>query len=430
MCGTRLQTNPLRTLRTRKLEIQLFDPLQLHLSGALKPEPIGVDVKVLMLGTPQIYRSLYALDEDFQKIFKIKAEFAGQTQLSEGELRNYACFVHKKVADDSLPPFHRDAIAAVVEQGVRLSGHHDRLTTRFNKIADLLREAAYWARREDSKQVKAEHIDRALAHQAYRVNLIEETLREQIAEGTVLLDLTGAEVGQVNGLAVLDAGDHPFGQPSRITATTAMGRAGIIDLDREAEMSGSLHTKGVLILTGFLRDRFAQDKPLALTASLAFEQNYGGIDGDSASSAELYALLSSLAEVPLLQGIAVTGSVNQKGEVQPIGGVNEKVEGFFDLCRLVGLSGEQGVMIPKRNLPQLMLRKEVVHAVKEQRFHIWAVSTIEEGLEVLTGLPAGARENGKYDERTVFGRADAKLRRLAEQVGRFGSADAPGAPDS
>jgi Lon-like ATP-dependent protease len=251
-------------------------------------------------------------------------------------------------------------------------------------------------------------------------------LREQIAEGTVLLDLEGAEVGQVNGLAVLDAGDHQFGQPARITVTTAMGRAGIIDLERESKMSGSLHTKGVLILTGFLRARFAQDKPLALTASLCFEQNYGGVDGDSASSAELYALLSSLSDVPLLQGIAVTGSVNQKGEVQPIGGVNEKIEGFFDLCRLVGLSGEQGVMIPRRNLPQLMLRKDVVEAVRSERFHIFAVSTIEEGLEVLTGLPAGTRKHGKYKAGTVFGRADAKLRRLAEQVARFGRADASG----
>jgi lon-related putative ATP-dependent protease len=418
-----------RTLRTRKVEIQFFDPLQLLSAISLKPEPIPIDVKVLMIGTRHIYRLLYALDEDFQKIFKVKAEFAMHTPLSAEELQNYACFVHKKAQDDALLPFHRSAVATVVEHGVRLSGNHDRLTTRFNQIADLVREAGYWARRNGAKHVKADHVGRALEHKVYRVNLIEEMLRERIAEGTVLLDLAGEKIGQVNGLAVLDAGDHLFGQPSRITATTAMGRAGIIDLDREAEMSGSIHTKGVLILSGFLRARFAQDKPLTLTASLCFEQNYGGVEGDSASSAELYALLSSLAEVPIRQGIAVTGSVNQKGEIQPIGGVNEKVEGFFDLCRLKELSGEQGVMIPTRNIPQLMLRRDLVAAVRKGEFHVWAVSTIEEGLEVLTGIPAGARAaDGSYDEGSVFARADAKLCRLAEQVGRFGPADLGAAP--
>jgi len=414
-----------RTLRTRRVEVQLFDPLQLLSAISLKPEPVPVDVKVLMIGTRQIYRLLHALDEDFQKIFKVKAELAIHTARSDEELHNYACFVHKKVRDDGLLPFHRDAVAAVVEEGVRLAGHHDRLTTRFNRIADLVREAGYWARRDEAEHVQAEHVDRALERGINRVNLIEEMLRERIAEGTVLLDLAGAKVGQVNGLAVLDAGDHQFGQPSRITATTAMGRAGIIDLDREAEMSGSTHTKGVLILSGFLRSRFAQDKPLAMTGSLCFEQNYGGVDGDSASSAELYALLSSLSEVPIRQGIAVTGSVNQKGEVQPIGGVNRKIEGFFDLCRMTGLTGDQGVMIPARNRPQLMLRKDVVAAVREGRFGIWAVQTIEQGLEVLTGVPAGKRgDDGSYDSGSVFALADARLAQLAEQVIRFGPADA------
>ena len=290
----------------------------------------------------------------------------------------------------------------------------------------MIREAGYWAATKKAKVVKVEHVDQALEQRVYRFNLIEEILRERIDEGQVLIDLEGAKVGQINGLAVLDLGDHVFALPSRITATTAMGRAGIIDIDREAELSGSIHTKGVLILSGFLRARFAQDKPLALTASLCFEQNYGGVEGDSASSAELYALLSSLSGAALRQGIAVTGSVNQRGEIQPIGGANEKIEGFFDLCRIKGLTGEQGVMIPKRNLSNLMLRKDVVAAVRGGQFHVWAVSTIEEGLEILTGMKAGKRgRDGQYAKDTIFGRVDARLRELAESVRSFGPADAP-----
>jgi ATP-dependent Lon protease len=407
-----------RTLRTRKVEIQSFDPFYVFSGISLKPEPAPIDVKVVMIGTSHIYRLLYALDEDFKKIFKVKAEFAVHTPLSEEELQNFACFVHKKVGDDNLRPFHRDAVAAVVEQGVRMAGHQEKLTTRFTEIADLIRESGFWAEQDGSKTVKAEHVDRALEKRIHRVDLIEEMLRERIADGTVLLDLEGTKLGQVNGLAVLDLGDHVFAQPSRITATTAMGRAGIINIDREAEMSGAIHTKGMLILSGFLRARFAQDRPLTLTASLCF-----------ASSTELYALLSSLAEVPIRQYVAVTGSVNQKGEIQPIGGVNEKIEGFFDLCRLQGLTGEQGVMIPSRNLPQLMLRKDLLALVRKRQFHVWAVSTIEQGVEVLTGMAAGRRDaEGRYPANTVFGRVDAKLAELAESVARFGPADAAMTP--
>ena len=417
-----------RTLRHRQVEVQSFEPILLFTGVSLKPEPVPIDVKVVMIGTNQIYRLLYALDEDFKKIFKVKAEFAMRTPLNDEEVMNYACLIHRRCEDEGLPPFHCEAVAAVVEHGVRLAGHHDKLTTRFTEVTDLIREAGYWARDESAEHVRAEHVEKARRQRTYRVDLVEEMLRERIAEGAVLLDLEGEKVAQVNGLAVLDLGDHAFGQPSRITATTAMGRAGIIDIDREAEMSGSIHTKGVLILTGFLRLRFAQKKPLALTASITFEQNYGGIDGDSASSAELYALLSSLADVPIRQGIAVTGSVNQRGEIQPIGGVNEKIEGYYDLCRLRGLTGEQGVMIPARNLPQLMLRKDLVEDVRQGRFHVWAVPTVEEGLTVLTGLPAGARrgDDGSYPADSIFGRADARLTRLAEEVSRFGPADAGG----
>jgi ATP-dependent Lon protease len=412
-----------RTLRTKKVEIQSFDPLYLFSAASIKPEPAPIDVKVLMIGTRHIYRLLYRLDEDFKKIFKIKAEFAFHTDLSDEEVWNFACFVHKKVTDDSLPHFHKGAVAAVVEHGVRLAENRAKLTTRFAEIADVIRESGYWAAEKKANHVKAEHVEQALDHRIYRVNLIEEALRERIEEGQVLIDLKGAKVGQINGLAVLDLGDHAFAQPSRITATTAMGRAGIIDIDREAEMSGRIHTKGVLILAGFLRERFAQDKPLALTASLCFEQNYGGVDGDSASSTELYALLSSLSEIPLRQDIAVTGSVNQKGEIQPIGGANEKIEGFFNVCRVKGLTGEQGVMLPARNLNNLMLRKDVVAAVRQGKFHVYAVSTIEEGLEVLTGMKAGLRSSdGSYPSGSIYGRVDAKLKQLAEEVRRFGIA--------
>jgi len=414
-----------RTLRHRQVDIQAFDPILLVTGVSLAPEPVPIDVKVLVIGTHQIYRLLYAVDEDFKKIFKIKAEFARQTPLNDEELMNYACLIRKRCGDDSLPPFRKDAVAAIVEHGVRLAGTNDKLTTRFSEVTDIIREAGYWARKADAAAVGAEHVDEALRHRVYRVDLIEENLRDRIAEGEVLIDLTGEQVAQVNGLAVLSVGDHEFGLPSRITATTAMGRAGIIDIDREAEMSGAIHTKGVLILTGFLRARFAQERPLTLTASLTFEQSYGGIDGDSASCAELYALLSSLSGVPIRQGISVTGSVNQFGEVQPIGGVNEKVEGYFDLCRLRGLDGEQGVMIPARNIPHLMLRKDLVEEVRSGRFQVWAVSTIEEGLEVLTGVSAGARgKSGTYPARSVLGRAGARLAELAEGLPPYGLADA------
>ena len=399
-----------RTLRTQKLEIQTFDPLNLFPGVSLTPEPVHLDVKLILIGTPQMYRMLYALDEDFKKIFKVKAEFALETPLSEEEVNNYACFVQKKCRDEGLPPFHREAVANVVETGVRLAGRKEKLTTRFKVIADVIRESGYWAKQEGAKVVRASHVDRALLGRRRRVDLLEERLRERVECGEQILDLAGSKIGQVNGLAVLDLGDHAFGQPSRITAVTAVGRAGIIDIERQAEMSGTTHTKGMLILSGFLRERFAQDKPLALAASVTFEQSYGMIDGDSASSAELYALLSSLSGIPLRQGIAVTGSVNQKGEVQPIGGVNQKIEGFFDLCKIMGLDGEQGVMVPTRNLEGLMLRREVVEAVREGRFHVYAVDRIEQGIEVLTGVPAGEpRAGGGYTDGSVFARADARL---------------------
>jgi lon-related putative ATP-dependent protease len=365
-----------RTLRTHELEIQSYDPRHPQLGSALQPESIPLDIKVVMIGTHQIHRQLYALDEDFKKIFKIKADFARWTDRSDEEQNNYACFVHKKVKDDGLGHFTAAAVAAVVEHGVRLAGRRDKLTTQFNRIADVIREAGYWARMERADRVDVAHVDRAVTEMRYRHNLVEEVLRQRITDGSVLIDLEGERVGQINGLVVLDVGDYSFGQPSRITATAAMGRAGILDIERESEMSGPIHAKGVLILASFLRERFAQGRPLTLSASLCFEQNYGVVEGDSASCAELFALLSSVSGVPIRQGIAITGSVDQKGEVQPIGGVNQKIEGFFDLCAVGGLDGEHGVVIPRRNLEDLMLRKEIVAAVRDGPFRSWANETI------------------------------------------------------
>jgi lon-related putative ATP-dependent protease len=413
-----------RTLRTHEVEIQAYEQHAMMTGVSLTPQSAPIDVKVLMIGTNQIYRYMQAADEDFSYIFKIKAEFAGRTSLSNGELENYASFVHKRIKEAGMPPFHRDAVAAVVEESVRLAGSRDKLTTRFNLVGDIVCEAGFWARKAGARVVRSKHVDESLEKRNNRVNMVEAFMREHYVDGTVLLSIEGEAVGQVNGLTVIDLGDHRFGQPVRITASTAMGRQGIIDIGRESEMTGSTHTKGLLILSGFLRSRFAQKKPLTLTASICFEQTYGPVDGDSASSAELYALLSSLSGVPLRQGVAVTGSVNQKGEIQPIGGVNEKIEGFFDLCTARGLTGEQGVMIPQPNLGQLMLRKNLVAAVKKGQFHVWAVSTIEEGLETLTGQKAGTRrQNGSFPPGSIFEKADAELKRLGEALVALGRAD-------
>ncbi len=410
-----------RTLRHRTLEIHPLELMNVFASVSLKPEPIPLDIKLVLVGTRHIYRLLYELDEDFKKIFKVKAELALEVDESDEELLNLARFVRKKCKDDGLLPFRREAVAALAEHSVRLAGRQGKLSTRFKDVADAIREAGYWAAQGGAAQIGAEHVAHAVARRKYRLDLVEEILLERIAEGTVLVDVDGATTGQVNGLVVLDVGDHTFGLPSRITASIGMGRAGIIDIEREAELAGPIHTKGVLILAGFLRSRFAQDKPLALSASVVFEQSYGGVEGDSASCAELFALLSALSGVPIRQAVAVTGSVNQKGEVQPIGGVNEKIEGYFALCRARGLTGEQGVVIPARNLPHLMLDLAVVDAVREGKFHVWAVSTVEEGIEILTGVPAGDRgPSGLYPPDSIFGRVDRRLGELAEAIKEFG----------
>jgi ATP-dependent Lon protease len=409
-----------RTLKNQVIEIQTYDPFYFFSTSALKPEPVECSTKVILIGDAQIYYLLYSLDDDFKKIFKIKADFDSVMDKDNDKIQQYASFIRKICDEDKLRPFDRAGIAAVVEHGVRITGRQKKLSTRFHLIADVLREANYWAEKDGSDTVTEKHVDKAIDRRNYRVNLIEEKIQEMIDDGTILIDSDGKVVGQVNGLSVYNLGDYMFGKPSRITAKTSLGKAGIINIEREAEMSGPIHNKGVYILTGYLRGKYAQDKPITMSASLCFEQSYSGVEGDSASSTEIYALLSSISGLPLRQDVAVTGSVNQKGEVQPIGGVNEKIEGFFDVCKAKGLTGKQGVMIPHLNIDDLMLRKDVVEAVKERKFRIYPVKTIDQGIEILTGVEAGEKlENGRFKERTVNDLVDKRLRELGSKIKEF-----------
>jgi ATP-dependent Lon protease len=409
-----------RTLKNQIIEIQTYDPFYFFSTSALKPEPIECNTKVIMIGETQIYYILYSLDDDFKKIFKIKADFDSVMNKEDEKIQQYASFIRKICDEDKLRPFDNTGIAAVVEYGVRITGRQKKLSTRFYLIADLLREANYWAEKDGSDVVTEKHVDQAIEKKIHRVNLIEEKIQEMIDDGTILIDSDGMVVGQVNGLSVYNLGDYMFGKPSRITAKTSMGKAGIINIEREVEMSGPIHNKGVYILSGYLRSKYAQDKPITMSASVCFEQSYSGVEGDSASSTELYALLSSLSGLPLRQDIAVTGSVNQKGEIQPIGGVNEKIEGFFEVCKAKGLTGKQGVMIPHLNVDDLMLRKDVVEAVKDGKFHVYPVKTIDQGVEILTGFEAGEESgDGRFKEGTVNGLVDKKLRELGTKIKEF-----------
>jgi ATP-dependent Lon protease len=410
-----------RSLKTKKMEIQTYDPFYLFTTTGIKPEPIEMHVKVVLVSDPYIYHLLQAYDEDVRKIFKVRADFDTAMDKDDTAIGKVAEFVKAKKDEEQLRPFHRSAVAALVEQAVRMTGRQEKISTRFPLLTDLLREANYWAGQENQDVVRDTHVDRAIEARIFRSNMVEEHIQEMIDRGTLLIDVDGDVVGQVNGLAVYNLGDYMFGKPSRITASTSMGRAGIINIEREADMSGSTHNKGILILGGYLRKKYAQDKPLTVSASIAFEQSYSGVDGDSASSTEVYALLSSLSGIPLKQYIAVTGSVNQKGEVQAIGGVNEKIEGFFDCCRKAGQSGKQGVMIPESNVKDLMLRKDVIEAVAKGRFHIYAVKTIDEGIEILTGKKAGElKPDGPYPKGTVNALVHQKLAELAEGIKSFG----------
>ena len=409
-----------RALRNEELEIAAYDPFFLMAGSGIKPEPIPLNVKVVLIGKERLYDLLWALDEDFRKVFKVKAEFDTVMPLTNRNLMEYFRFVRRVVDEDNLLPFDITGMQAIAEYGRRLAGHRRRLSVRFTAVADMIREADICARERGADTVTREDVYTAISRKRRRLNLTEDKIQELFDEGILMVSTTGRAVGQINGLSVYNLGDYRFGRPTRITANTAMGKAGVINIERDADLSGKIHNKGVGVLAGYLRETFAQDKPLVMSASITFEQSYSGVDGDSASAAEIYAILSSLSGVPLKQGLAVTGSVNQKGMIQPIGGVNEKIEGFFDVCKSRGLTGDQGVIIPHQNVRDLLLRPDVIEAVKAGRFHIYPIKTIAQGIELLTDLPAGRRRrSGGFTPGSVFALADEKLRAMAIAHERF-----------
>ena len=405
-----------KALRVKEVTIEnAQDQRSSMVMVSLKPEPIPLDLKVILIGNSDIYHTLLAMDSDFKKLFKIKVEFEDDAPLTNENALKLARFVHRFCLQEELPPLDKYAMARIIEYSSKLAGSHKKLSTRFNDLAQIIGEAATWAKIAKSKIVTAEFVDKALEKRIERVKKYDARYTQMIKDNSLLINTSGFEVGQINGLTVLSIGDYTFGKPAKITVNTYTGKNGIVNIEREVELSGSTHSKGVLILTGYLGEMFAQDMPLCLTASICFEQLYNGVDGDSASSTELYALLSSLSGIPINQSLAVTGSVNQKGQIQPIGGVNEKIEGFFQICKMRGLTGEQGVMIPIQNVNNLQLSAEVVEAVKNNQFHIYSVSTIEEGIEILTGVPAGRKDkNGKFPAGTINYLVYEKLKKYAK----------------
>jgi ATP-dependent Lon protease len=409
-----------RTLNHNRLEIQPLEMFYPFTSTALKPEPVDINVKVILIGDRDLYELLYEYEEDFRKIFKVRVEFDEEMPMSDIVIEEYAGRLRALSEKENLFPFDRGAFAAILEYGVRRAGRRNKVTARFVDIADLAREAHYASAAAGENVVRAAHVRGAIASKIERHNLIETRIREMVEEGTLLVDMHGSCVGQVNGLSVLEIGGYSFGKPVRITASAALGKSGLINIERESNLSGRFHDKGVHIIAGYLRSIFAKDKPLSLAASICFEQSYSGVDGDSASSTEIYALLSALSDLPLRQDLAVTGSMNQRGDIQAIGGVNEKIEGFFDTCRIYGLTGTQGVLIPAANVEDLMLREDVLDAVAAGNFHIWPVSRVEQGIELLTGVPAGQR-NGELGVElgTVFAKVDTRLREMARTMKEF-----------
>jgi len=382
---------------------------------SLKPEPIPLDLKVILIGNANIYHTLLSMDSDFSKLFKIKVEFEETAPITEDNVNKLARFVHTFCEQEELPQLDKMAMARIIEYASRLAGENEKISTGFNDLAQIIGEAGTWAKLAKSKVVTKEFIEKALQERIERIKKYDEKYVQMIKDNTLLINTKGSEVGELNGLTVMTIGDNTFGKPAKITVNTYTGREGIVNIEREVELSGSTHSKGVYILSGYLGERFAQDIPLCLTASICFEQLYNGVDGDSASSTELYGLLSSLSEIPIKQSIAVTGSVNQKGQIQPIGGVNEKIEGFYQICKMRGLDGTHGVMIPIQNVNNLQLSDEIVEAVKNKLFHVYAVSTIDEGIEVLTGVPAGKKDkDGKFPAGTVNYLVYEKLKKYAK----------------
>ncbi|UCD63191.1 MAG: AAA family ATPase [Candidatus Zixiibacteriota bacterium] len=410
-----------RALRNRELEISGYDPFYMMAGAGIKPEPIPLAVKVVLIGEPEIYHLLWRLDEDFKKIFKVKAEFDNVMKHTRKNLLQYFEFVRKVVDEEELPPFDMSGMQAVCEYGMRLSGRRNRLTTRFTPVSDIVKESAFCCQERQGKSVSREDVYCAIKNRVSRVNLVEEKIQEMFDDNTLLVSTKGTAVGQINGLSVYNIGEYAFGRPTRITANTSLGKEGIINIEREADLSGPIHNKGVLVLTGYLRQTFAQDKPLAISASISFEQSYSGVDGDSASATEILAILSSISGIPMKQNVAVTGSVNQKGEIQPVGGVNEKIEGFFDVCESRRLTGDQGVIIPYQNVSDLMLRPDVIDAVKARRFHVYPIKTLDEGIEIMTGWSAGKRgASGKFATGSVLRVVDDKLHSMAMTLQNYG----------
>ncbi len=405
-----------KALRIKELNIEnAVDQRTSMVMVSLKPQPIPLDLKVILIGSSNIYHTLLAMDSDFKKLFKVKVEFEDDAPKTEDNMLKLARFIHGFCEQEELLPLDKTAVAKVIEYASKLANDKKKLSTRFNDLSEIIAEACTWAKLAKAKVVTAEYVQKTLDERIDRIKKYDSKYTEMIRDNTLLISTNGFKVGQINGLTVLTIGDYSFGKPSKITVNTYTGKTGIINIEREVELSGSTHSKGVYILSGYLGEMFAQDIPLSLTASICFEQLYNGVDGDSASSTELYALLSSLSGVPINQGIAVTGSVNQKGEIQPIGGVNEKIEGFYQVCKMRGLDGSHGVMIPVQNIENLSLSDEIVEAVKKGIFHIYAVSSIEEGIEVLTGVPAGKKDkSGHFPAGTVNYLVYEKLKKYAE----------------
>jgi lon-related putative ATP-dependent protease len=405
-----------RALQNKQLFIEDMPTSMGFGSASLRPQAIPLEVKVILLGGYYPFQILQNYDSKFNKIFKVRADFDNEVERSEKTLQQYAQFIARACKEEGLLPLTPEGVAAVVEFGEKYTSNKNKLSIRFGPIMSILKEADYWARKDNAAIVTDAEVIKAFKEYRFRYNLYEEKVHENYLDDTIMIDVDGEVVGQVNALSVFQIGDISFGRPSRITAETYMGKQGVVNIEREAKLSGKTHDKGVMILSGFLGRTFAQHYPLSLSISITFEQSYGGVDGDSASSTELYAIISSLSGIPIKQGIAVTGSVNQKGKIQAIGGVNHKVEGFFDVCQAKGLNGKQGVMIPESNVKNLMLKKEVIDAVEEGKYHIYKVSTVEEGIEILTGVDAGHRdEQGNYPEGTVFGEVQKKLKEYLEQ---------------
>jgi lon-related putative ATP-dependent protease len=411
-----------RAIKDREIKIEDLGELYgLFSTRTLKPTPIPLNVKLVLTGDPYLYQLLYIYDDRFPKLFKVKAHLDTEVDNTEDNLKQGACVMSKFCVDRGLRHVTNDGVARVLEYSMEVTGDREKLTLKLADISDLLKEADYYAGVNKSKHIKSEHVQKAIDKKRFRASLYEEKVQELVKKDIFWIETDGHKVGQVNGLSILMTGDHEFGKPSRITATVSMGKSGVVDIDREAKLSGNIHTKGVMILNAYIKEKFAHNKPLSLSASLCFEQSYGMIDGDSASSTELYVLLSAISGVPIYQGLAVTGSVSQKGEIQPIGGATRKIEGFFDICKHKGLTGKQGVMIPEKNVNNLMLRRDVVEAVGKGKFHIYPVTTVEEGIEILTGMEAGEiQEDGTYPEGTLYRKVDDRLREMAEMEKEFG----------